>query len=48
MLTKQAFIAAVAEKAGLTQKDTDAAVNAAIAVITEELKNGGKVQLTGF
>lgn len=47
-MTKVELIAAVAEKAGLSKKDADKAVNAAIEAITEGLKNDGKVQLVGF
>ena len=31
-----------------SKKDAEKAVNAALAAITEELKNGGKVSLVGF
>mgnify|MGYP005794412127 CR=1 FL=1 len=47
-MTKVELIAAVAEKAGLSKKDADKAVNATIEAITEGLKNDGKVQLVGF
>ena len=46
-MTKVELIAAVAEKANLTKKDAEAAVNGALDVITESLK-GGKVTLVGF
>ena len=42
------LINAAAEKAGLSKKDTEAAVNAAIEVITAALAGGEKVQLVGF
>ena len=32
----------------MSKKDAEKAVNAALAAITEELKNGGKVSLVGF
>ena len=42
------LIASVAAEAGMSKKDAEKAVNAALAAITEELKNGGKVSLVGF
>ena len=47
-ISKTDFIAAVAEKAGLSKKDADAAVKAYAEVVTEELKKGNKIQLVGF
>ena len=47
-MNKTELIAAAAEKAGLSKKDTEAAVNAAIEAITEALKQNDKVQLVGF
>lgn len=47
-MNKSELIAAVAEKAGLSRKNADAAIAAAIGIITEELKKGGRVQLVGF
>lgn len=47
-MNKSELIAEVAAKADLTKKDADAAVNAAIAAITDALTNGDKVQLVGF
>ncbi|NLL91497.1 MAG: HU family DNA-binding protein [Ruminococcaceae bacterium] len=47
-MTKSELIASVAEKAGLTKKDADKAVNAAIETITEALVSGDKVQIVGF
>ncbi len=47
-MNKTEFIAAVAEKAGLSKKDAEKAVKAYADVVTEELVNGGKVQLVGF
>ena len=38
----------VAEKAGLTKKDADAAISAVVEAVTEALVNGDKVQLVGF
>ena len=47
-MTKVELIAAVAEKANLTKKDAEAAINGALDVITESLKGGDKVTLVGF
>lgn len=47
-MTKVELIAAVAEKAELSKKDAEKAVNATIKAITEGLKADGKVQLVGF
>ena len=47
-MNKAELINAAAEKAGLSKKDTEAAVNAAIDAITEALPAGDKVQLVGF
>ncbi len=47
-MTKTELISVVAEKAGLTKKDSDLAVNAAIQAITEALAKGDKIQLVGF
>ena len=47
-MNKAELIAAVAEKAGLSKKDSEAAVNAALDAITAALQEGDKVQLVGF
>ena len=47
-MNKAELINAAAEKAALSKKDTEAAVNAAIEVITAALADGEKVQLVGF
>ena len=47
-MNKTELIAAVAEKAGFSKKDAEAAVNAALVTITETLKAGDKVSLVGF
>ena len=47
-MTKAEFITAVAEKAGLTKKDADAALSAVIDTITDSLAKGDKIQLVGF
>ncbi|MBO5389074.1 MAG: HU family DNA-binding protein [Lachnospiraceae bacterium] len=45
---KADFIEKVAAKSGATKASAEAVVNASIEVITEALKSGEKVQLTGF
>ncbi len=47
-MKKAELTAIVAEKAGLTKKDADAAISAVIDAITEALVNGDKVQFVGF
>ena len=47
-MNKAELINAVAEKAELSKKDSEAAINAAIDVITAALGDGDKVQLVGF
>ncbi len=47
-MNKAELINAAAEKSGLSKKDTEAAVNAAIEAISECLTTGDKVQLVGF
>lgn len=47
-MTKAELIAAVAEKTGMTKKDSEKALTAVIDSITDSLKNGEKVQLVGF
>ena len=47
-MNKTELVAAMAEKAELSKKDSEAALKAFIDVVTDELKNDGKVQLVGF
>lgn len=47
-MNKTELIAAVAEKSGLSKKDSEAAVVATIAAITDALKADDKVQIVGF
>ena len=47
-MTKVESVAAVAEKAELSKKDAEKAVNATLQAIAEGMKNDGKVQLVGF
>ena len=47
-MNKTELIAAIAEKAELTKKDSDVAVNAIFESISAALASGDKVQLAGF
>ena len=47
-MNKAELIASVADKAGFTKKDAEAAVNAFVASVEEALVKGDKVQLIGF
>lgn len=47
-MNKADLVAAVAEKAGISKKDSEKAVNAAFDAITDALVAGDKVQLVGF
>ena len=47
-MNKTELIAAAAESAGLTKKDTERVLNAAIDAITAALVAGDKVQVSGF
>ncbi len=47
-MNKSELIAAVADKACLSKKDAEAAVNAVTDAISGALKKGDKVQLVGF
>ena len=47
-MNKTELIAVAAESAGLTKKDTERVLNAAIDAITASLVKGEKVQLSGF
>lgn len=47
-MNKGELITAMAENAGLTKKDTEAMLTAFTEVVTDELADGGKVQLVGF
>ena len=47
-MNKTELIAAIAEKTGLSKKDTERVVNATVATITENLKKGEKVSVSGF
>ena len=47
-MTKADLITKIAEKSELSKKDSEKALNAVIAAITDALTEGDKVQLTGF
>lgn len=47
-MNKTDFVAAVAEKAGLSKKDAAASVDAFLGVVKDELKAGGDVTFVGF
>jgi DNA-binding protein HU-beta len=47
-MQKTDFIKAVAEKTGVSQKETKTVIDAALEVIAETLAAGEKVTLTGF
>lgn len=47
-MNKTELIAAMAEATGLTKKDSEKALNAAVESITAALAKGDKVQVSGF
>ena len=47
-MNKAELVSAIAEKTGLTKKDSEKALKAFIDVVTDELKKGEKIQLVGF
>ena len=47
-MNKAELIAAVAEKTGLSKKDSEKAINSTLETITTSLEAGEKVQLVGF
>ncbi len=47
-MNKSELVSVVAEKAGMTKKDTEKVVNAVFESITGALNKGEKVQLIGF
>ena len=47
-MNKNDLIRAIANNAGLTLKDADVALDGVIAAITEGLKKGDKIQISGF
>ncbi len=47
-MNKTELISAVAERAGLSKKDSEKAVNALVDTVVDTLKAGEKVQMIGF
>ena len=47
-MNKAELLAAIAEKAEISKKDSEAALKAFTDVVAEELKKGEKIQLVGF
>lgn len=47
-MNKSELVAALAKKTGATKKSAETSLNALVEVITDELKNDGKIQLVGF
>ena len=47
-MNKKDFVAAVAENAGLTKKDAEAAINATFEEVTKLMTAGDKLSITGF
>lgn len=47
-MTKQDFVDAVADRAGLSKRDAATAVDAMLDTITSALRNGDSVSFTGF
>ena len=47
-MTKAELVAKIAEKTGLSKKDSEAALNAFMETVKEALSNGEKVSLVGF
>ncbi len=47
-MTKQEFVDAVADQAGMSKRDAGAAVDAVLDTITATLKKGDSVTFTGF
>ena len=47
-MNKTELVAAIADKAELSKKDSEKALKAFVDVVTDELKKGHKIQLVGF
>ena len=47
-MNKTELVAAMSEQTNLSKKDVEAVLKSFADVVSEELKNGGKVQLVGF
>ena len=48
VVNKNELVASVAEKAGLTKKDAEKAVNAFVETVQQSLVEGNKIQMIGF
>jgi DNA-binding protein HU-beta len=48
LMNKTELIAAMADKSGVTKKDSEASLKAFVEVVTKALKKGDKVQIVGF
>lgn len=47
-MNKKELVAAIADKCGMKKVDADKVMEAFTEIVTEELRNGGKVALVGF
>ena len=47
-MNKADLVAAIAERAGISKKDGEKALNAFTNIVSRELAKGGKIQLVGF
>lgn len=47
-MNKTELVERIAEKADLSRRDAESAVDAALRTIEEQLANGGEIALTGF
>lgn len=47
-MTKNEFVAAIAEQADLTKKDSEKVLNAFVEIVTASLVKGEKVSIPGF
>lgn len=47
-MTKAELTSSVAEKAGISKKDAEAALNAVVETITQSIASGDRVTITGF
>lgn len=47
-MNKEEMVGALSQKARLTRKDSETAIDAVFEIITDALSNGDKVQIVGF
>ncbi len=47
-MNRKELVDSVADKTGLTKKDTESFLNSFVETVVQELKNGGSVNLVGF